>query len=222
MNMKSRIDITKRSLAGVAVASILVLLFIIIASFVVHGKTVSWDTAILLAITDQSNAIANTILFGVTHLGDVAVIVSLAALLVCVLKLKKKAFEIPYVILAVGGAIVLNASFKLLFQRERPELWNLLAYESTFSFPSGHSLITSAFVVFVIGLLWNTKWRVQSLIGGILYVVLIGFSRLYLGVHYPSDVMAGWCLGVAWGLFVLVIMNEYSRRPLKNVQRTGS
>ncbi len=216
MTMKKRVNITKNSTVGIIAAMVLLALFLVIATAVIQDKTIHWDTAVLIAINNESHSTANIFFLAVTHLGDIATIIAGAALLAAILTKQSRFFEIPFVIATIGGTIALNAMLKLLFQRERPELWELLTHESTYSFPSGHALITSAFVVLVMGLLWNTKWRIAALLLGVLFAVIIGFSRLYLGVHYPSDVLAGWCLGVAWGIVMLVVMNEGLRRASRS------
>lgn len=103
-----------------------------------------------------------------------------------------------FFILAVGGAGLLNQLAKSLFGRERPKLWPSLAPEATFSFPSGHAMGSMALVTALVILLWSTRWRYPILVLGSLFVLLVGFSRLYLGVHYPSDVLAGWVASLAW------------------------
>ena len=100
--------------------------------------------------------------------------------------------------LAVGGAAVLNWAGKHTFARQRPSLWPSIAPETTFSFPSGHAMQTSAFVIATVLLLKNPQWRAGAVALGLPYVLLVGFSRVYLGVHYPTDVLAGWCASFAW------------------------
>ncbi|RYF27698.1 MAG: phosphatase PAP2 family protein, partial [Chloroflexi bacterium] len=100
----------------------------------------------------------------------------------------------------------------MTFERARPDLWQQLITETSFSFPSGHSAGSSALAVCIIALLWRTKWRVPALIIAPLYIVLIGFSRMYLGVHYLTDVIAGWIVGITWVLVVASILYARSNR----------
>jgi len=106
-----------------------------------------------------------------------------------------------------------------LFHRDRPTFWHSLITETGYSFPSGHAMISSALIVGLIVLLWNTKWRITSIIVGGFIVLMIGLSRLYLGVHYPTDVVAGWSAGFIWALLVAMIVRDFSpvlKNRLKN------
>jgi len=100
--------------------------------------------------------------------------------------------------LAVLGSVMLDVVAKLHFARVRPSLWISFAPENTFSFPSGHAMGSATLAVALILLLWPTRWRWLTLIGSVLFVALVGLSRVYLGVHYPSDILAGWAAGTAW------------------------
>jgi len=107
---------------------------------------------------------------------------------------------------SVAGAAVLDLIMKLIFNRLRPELWPRLVQESDASFPSGHSMYSMAFVVAIILMLWPTPYRPLALVLGVLFTLAVGLSRLYLGVHYPTDVLAGWLSGLAWVLGLYTVM----------------
>jgi membrane-associated phospholipid phosphatase len=108
--------------------------------------------------------------------------------------------------LAVGGSALLSLAVKPLFGRARPDLWLSIAPEDTYSFPSGHAMGSMTLGLAVIVLCWRTRWRWLALAGVAPLVFLVGASRVYLGVHYPSDVLGGWLAGTAWvlGLAMLV------------------
>jgi undecaprenyl-diphosphatase len=105
---------------------------------------------------------------------------------------------------AIVGASVLNAVFKLGLHRARPEVVPHLAEVSNASFPSGHAMISAATYLTVGALLAHTQTsravRLYLLTLAVILTVMIGLSRLYLGVHWPSDVLAGWLFGAAWAL----------------------
>lgn len=121
--------------------------------------------------------------------------------------------EAILVMVAVVGGVLLGAALKLLFQRPRPEVVPHLANVADSSFPSGHSL-TSAVVYITLGVLlarsagsWRQKLFFIS--AGLLLSGLVGVSRVMLGVHYPSDVLAGWTAGLGWALLCRVVVDVF-------------
>lgn len=100
--------------------------------------------------------------------------------------------------LAVVGSLLLNLMAKNQFGRIRPDLWITLAPETTYSFPSGHAMGSVTLGVALILLFWASRWRWWVFVAASVFVVLVGLSRIYLGVHYPSDILAGWMAGTAW------------------------
>jgi undecaprenyl-diphosphatase len=109
---------------------------------------------------------------------------------------------IGYLVLTSAGAGLLNLLLKLSFARPRPALWSRLAAASGYSFPSGHAMASAAVYValaMVVAASRPSARAAVAVVAGVL-VVAIGVSRVYLGVHYPSDVLAGWILGVIWAV----------------------
>lgn len=102
-----------------------------------------------------------------------------------------------FALLGLGSAVGIAFGMKVLFHRPRPELWTRLVSETGPSFPSGHSTVAAALVTFMVLLAWRTPWRWPILLVGVAYAALMGVSRLVLGVHFPTDVLAGWLTGVA-------------------------
>ncbi|MDX2240635.1 MAG: phosphatase PAP2 family protein [Leptolyngbyaceae cyanobacterium bins.302] len=83
----------------------------------------------------------------------------------------------------------------------------------SYVFPSGHAMASASFVMVLIVLAWNTRWRWLVLVGGSLFVLAIGWTRIYLGMHYPSDVVAGWLLEIAWSFAVLLVIRLFNLTP---------
>lgn len=100
--------------------------------------------------------------------------------------------------LAVVGAGLLNMTAKLLLTRPRPALWSVLHPELSYSFPSGHAMAAAALAAAIGFLLWPTRWRWAALGVGATWALSMGWARTYLGVHYPSDVLAGWLGSIGW------------------------
>jgi undecaprenyl-diphosphatase len=122
-----------------------------------------------------------------------------------IFKQKRKAL---FVFFAGAGALALFSVLKLIFARPRP-LYPLLSPEHGFSFPSGHATFSFVFYGALAYLAWLTNFPkyIKMLMMGFLVglSLLIGISRIYLRVHYPSDVLAGFCLGYSW-LFLLIFI----------------
>jgi undecaprenyl-diphosphatase len=140
----------------------------------------------------------DTLMIWTTRAGSVKFIVFLTMLTAFAWALTKKWRDAAFLLVTVGGALALDWAFKNGLHRIRPHLWESPAPEFDFSFPSGHSTGTMSFIAALVVILWKTRWRWVILFGGAFYIVAVGFSRLYLGVHYPSDVVGGWLLALAW------------------------
>lgn len=205
---------------GIAFVLFLVLSigFTALADEVLEGDTLQLDQAILQAIYAKSTPFWDTFFLTVTHLGGVAGVIVITAALIGALVYKKKYRYALLVGLGVGGAALINIIMKLFFERTRPDLWEQLVVETSFSFPSGHSMASAALAFSIIAVFWHTKYRVLAAIAAAVYMLVIGFSRLYLGVHYPTDVLAGWVVSGAWVLLIVAILYGYVswRRPLPN------
>ena len=114
---------------------------------------------------------------------------------------------------AVVGSAVLNIVAKNHYARMRPDLWISLTPETTYSFPSGHAMgsITLGFAIIL--LCWPTRWRWSVIVASLTFVLLVGLSRVYLGVHYPSDILAGWTAAIAWTFGMYVIVDQRAPPP---------
>jgi undecaprenyl-diphosphatase len=99
---------------------------------------------------------------------------------------------------AVGGAAIVGNIVKRTVERNRPELWDAVMSRHNFSFPSGHATHSMAILAAALILLGPSKWRLPLALCGIAYVSMIGVCRVYLGLHFPTDVLGGWMLALAW------------------------
>lgn len=115
--------------------------------------------------------------------------------------------ELLYLVITPSGSFLLNRTLKLFFHRERPHLWEVFAPDLSYAFPSGHAMSSTALVMVLIVLTWNTRWRWTMLVIGSLFVFAIGWTRIYLGMHYPSDVLAGWLLAIAWSISTMLVIH---------------
>ena len=157
-----------------------------------------WDVPILTRLHAASAPLWDSLMLSLTHLGGAPVMAILAGLVLAWLLYRRRNTQAAFLALAVGGAALLNLALKQLFHRARPDLWPSLTPEHDYSFPSGHAMGSLAVVAALVVLAWPTRWRWPVLILGGLFVLGVGLSRLYLGVHFPSDVLAGWAASLLW------------------------
>ncbi len=115
--------------------------------------------------------------------------------------------------LAVVGSLIINLAAKNHFGRVRPELWLSLSPETTFSFPSGHAMGSVTLGVALMLLFWPTRGRWLVFAFAAAFIVLVGISRIYLGVHYPSDILAGWAAGTTWVVLMYQLVARRSPPP---------
>ena len=169
-----------------------------IAEDILAREVFGWDNGILLWFHANSSLTLDPFVLFFTYLGG-PIVMPLASLVIVIALLSQhQRSRALFFGLAMLGELLINQGAKLLFARPRPDLWAHLVEEKAFSFPSGHAMASSAFVTAVVLLLWYTRWRNLSVALGALFVVLVCLSRLYLGVHYPSDVLSGSLASLAW------------------------
>ncbi|WP_020179116.1 phosphatase PAP2 family protein [Methylopila sp. M107] len=190
--------------------------FISIADEMVEGETRGFDSAILLALRqagDPKQPIGpqwlESAMIDVTSLGGVAVLTLLSVLAVAYFLVARRYASALFLTVAVGGGALLNTALKIGFARPRPDLVDHLVQVQSLSFPSGHAM-SSAVIYLTIGALLaqsEPRWAIRGYIFAVagLLTLLIGVSRVYLGVHYPTDVLAGWALGAAWALLCWLV-----------------
>lgn len=185
------------------------LAFMAIADEALEGDTHAFDESILKALRepgDASNPIGPTwladMMADLTALGGIAVLTLLVVGVVFYLLSVGKRGTALLVGGAVGSGAILSALLKLGFDRPRPDLVAHLSHAYSSSFPSGHAML-SAVTYLTLGVLLaraheRRRTKIIVMTYGVTLTVLIGLSRIYLGVHWPTDVMAGWALGAAW------------------------
>lgn len=188
------------------------IVFFELAEDIREEEPIGFDSAIQQWAHGLSSPALDTAFTVITQFGGVAaIIIGAAALIIYLLYIGYRRMA-TIVLFGVGGATLLNTILKLIFERTRPDLWEHLVAEHTYSFPSGHAMASSAIAFSVMAILWTTKWRWYAVGFGALYILLIGFSRIYLGVHYPSDVLAGWCISAVWVVTISHLINQYKRQ----------
>lgn len=181
---------------------------LIVFSLLVYGISQdlnywSWDRSILLAIHQTEQPYLDRLASTLTSLGTSWGVLPGSILLVGFLFARQRWRQGLYALTTMLGAALISRTLKVLFHRERPHFWDLFfPLPADFSFPSGHALFSLTFVITVIVLAWNSRWRWVVVLMGGSFAIAIAWTRLYLGVHYPSDILGGWSIAIAWTLTV--------------------
>lgn len=228
----ARVTAPFRSLAGRREAGLLLALliaaagllaFIHIADEVFEGETAHFDRAVMLALRDPTDlsrpigpAWLGEVARDVTALGGTTVLTFVTLGLAGFLALSRRRATAVLVLAAVGGGTLLSNALKFLLDRPRPDIVSHAMTVYTQSFPSGHSML-SAVTWLTLGALLaraeprrRVKTYVLSL--AILTTLAVGVSRVYLGVHWPTDVLGGWSLGAAWALLCWAVARWLQQR----------
>ena len=189
-----------------------------LAEDVAERETFFFDQPVLLFLHSQATPLLDQVMLFFSRVGAGFGVVPLTILIPLLLLGQRRWGDAFFWMLAVGGAVGLNLAAKQMFGRIRPDLWLSLAPETTFSFPSGHAMGSMALVTAVVVLVWPTSWRWPALILGALFVLLVGLSRIYLGVHYPSDILAGWAASLAWVIGVSFVWYGHFIKPTPSAE----
>jgi membrane-associated phospholipid phosphatase len=171
-----------------------------------------FDDPILLRAEALSGPWLDQAFLGISWAGYQGVIL-VDALLVAGLLLARRWREATFVGATVVGSALLNMGTKQLFGRARPSLWESISPEDTFSFPSGHAMGSMTLMVVLVLLAWGTRGRWPALVLCALFALAVGASRVYLGVHYPSDILGGWAAAIAWTVGVYAAVFRGQARP---------
>ncbi len=192
-------------------------LFVELADEVFEQETTTVDEAILRGINTYESPTLDSIVTATTDLGYVWWVGLITILTVTVCIRYKQYTSALIVIIGIAGSALINVLLKAVFQRDRPELWERLVTENSFSFPSGHAMASASLAAVLVVLFWPTRWRWYAIIIGLLYMIYIGFTRMYLGVHYPTDILAGWLVAIAWVSITTIIIKRIAIR--RNIRK---
>lgn len=200
-----------RALALFLAGSAAALLFLLLANGVTEGDTRAVDEAVLRALRDPADPAMprgpwwlRVMVMDLTSLGSVTVLALVTILVSAYLALSGRRGSALLVLASVLGGWGLSQLLKLGIGRARPDVVGHLVTVHDLSFPSGHAMLSAATYLTLGALVARTeaRWRLRAVVmgGAVLVTLAIGLSRLYLGVHYPTDVLGGWIAGAAWAL----------------------
>jgi undecaprenyl-diphosphatase len=174
-----------------------------------EGTIKAIDTKVLLFVEERRQPLLNGIAVDLTALGSFTVLTLLTILGILIFYYLQRKKDMLYLFSGSLGSALLSAAFKSLLTRKRPTEVTRLVDVSSFSYPSGHSLSAAAFYLIILFLFFQYFSRIRTKLAFFAFfsilIIGIGFSRIYLGVHYPSDVLGGILLGSSWAFLLTAI-----------------
>ena len=196
--------------AGLIVTSVLAVAFGALARQVRAGKTQGFDERVMVFLGQHRIEWVERSLAEITYLGTGLVVMMIVGVAGLLLWNTRHRYSAVLLLVSAGGGLILNTLLKLGFDRERPKVFEWVTHASSSSFPSGHAM-SSATVYLTIAYLaarLQRHWWAKTLTfsAAVVLIAIICLSRLYLGVHYPSDVAAGVIMGVAWAAFCMATL----------------
>jgi membrane-associated phospholipid phosphatase len=205
----------RRLAVALAAAALSAIAFAHIAEdYLTNDPLVRWDLSFARWLAGERSTFGVDFFRVVTFLGSPAVALAIGAVVCVVLYRRGRLVEAALLPVVLGGAELLNLILKLSFHRPRPDV--AFVHIDTYSFPSGHAMISTAAYGALAYLAWGRlrtpRARLALASGTVAFVTLIGFSRLYLGVHYLSDVLAGIAGGVFWLSVSIALQTVYGER----------
>lgn len=211
---------------GFTVSLVSCVIFGSLAKQVVEAQElVRFDQELATALYQNAKAFEVTFFRTVTNFGGREAIITIGLPMIIWLLLRKQKLLLLSWVVAIIGSSTLNAALKLTFQRARPTFEEPLLIATFYSFPSGHamgSVVLYGMLVYIFNIsLVDRRWiRVALICLAVWFILFIGFSRIYLGVHYFSDILAGYAAGVGW-LAIVITGTELVRRKMKLVQQNS-
>jgi undecaprenyl-diphosphatase len=190
------------------------LFFAWLAAEVMRGNTIGFDLAVRAAIHSWASPPLTYFMEGVTLLGESWFLIPLGLLLSAFLVRRGRARAAVALACSAAGGEIINSILKAIFHRPRPEAFFGFPQPFYYSFPSGHAMVSVSFYSALTAILAaGGAHKAAYWALGTATPLLIGFSRVYLGVHYPTDVLAGYAAGIVW----LVILFHLDKRVPKRI-----
>lgn len=168
----------------------------------------AYEQSVLLWLHEYLSTALQTPALILHYIGKTQNAIILTAIAALLIAWRHKARYAALLILSAGLSAILMFLAKQFFNRPRPQLWPHIIVENGASFPSGHSTFSAAVATVFIISCWHTRHRYIALTVGILFALSMGLSRMLLGVHYPTDVLAGWATGTMTTLGIYITMRR--------------
>ncbi len=224
-NPRRRLPIEMKSLVLLAVIVLGVWAFAALASEVLERETTAFDTRVLLSLRAPGNPAVpiggpalQEFMRDLTALGGTWTLTILTLIVSIGLVLQRHGRTALFLVVSVASGAAVSTLFKHLISRPRPELVPHGSFVNTASFPSGHSMMAAVTYLTLAVVISRFQTRravkVYVLTVATFLAIAVGISRIYLGVHWPTDVLAGWALGAAWAMGAWVVIDWLDRRRL--------
>ena len=195
-----------------------------LADEIEDGETHEFDRAVMLAIQGGPQWL-DLVARDITSLGGTAVLVLLTVAALGYLLLVRKWSAAIFVAISIVGGTLISTALKHIFDRPRPDVVPHAVEVTSASFPSGHAMLAMTTFLTLGAVLAEVQptrsSRVYLISWAVLMALLVGASRVYLGVHWPTDVLAGWCVGSAWALLCGSVALWLQRRGIIEAVRPG-
>lgn len=199
MNQTKRYHMARLDVFFAVVLAFFAALTVLVYSGVTDGAERSF---LRMAHNALATPFTDDLAHAASFVGNVPFMVLLGALMSAAMVANGYKWLALQAVTTVAAAAATTTLLKALIARPRPELWPDLARESNWSFPSGHATGSAAAAFVVIALTWNTRYRWWAVAGGLVFTLAVSWSRLYLGVHYPTDLVGGWCVAGLWSYYM--------------------
>jgi undecaprenyl-diphosphatase len=212
LDTKTRRVLLRAIPLSLVVAIMALLLFAWMAEEVLEAGTIRFDNSIRAAVHQRASPALTVFMRGITLLGSMEVLLPLVLIVVTFLLVRGKRYEAIVLSVTMAGGVILNMVLKLSFHRVRPDPFFDLATPASYAFPSGHALLALCFYGVMVRILSDSlksrEYRWMVWVGAVLLIGLIGLSRIYLGVHHASDVLAGYAAAIVWISAVTMIVRQ--------------
>ena len=186
-----------------------------LAENIIAGQTIGFDTQVINAVRGAASPALTTVMMILTLFGDWRVMTPVGIIAGLYWWRQRQYGRLAMLVTAAAGGSLLEQLLKLIFHRSRPDILGHMISVSGYSFPSGHAMISMCLYGMLLYLFAYGRPRgvqLASLVGAALLLLGIGLSRVYLGVHYPSDVLGGYMAGFIWVIANIVAYHFYRHR----------
>jgi membrane-associated phospholipid phosphatase len=200
--------ITTVGTVGLISCLLIIYLLAQLSDNVLDQEAFAFDQTVLLGIHQFANPTLDRIMLAITNIGNPHTMVAISGITLAILLWRRYYQEAKIFVVDCLGGVILSYGLKMVFSKQRPNLWQSAIEETSFSYPSGHALGSTILYGFLAYILATRYPQFALLIytGAVLLIGAIGLSRLYLGVHWPTDIVAGYSIGFLWVMFCITML----------------